>query len=576
MYLRRLLLVTCLCATHPAAALTGVQVEIVGVGGVLADNVRAFLSIAKKEDAAAPSARAVRRLYLQADSEIRQALQPFGYYSPRIRSALSRTEDGWLARYRIEPGPPTIVRDVDIRVIGPGADEPAVEQALKEHELQTGARLKHSQYEDAKQALYDAAYAAGYLDARYQRSELLVRPEIESAEIHLLLKTGPRYYFGEVDIQQDILRPEFVQRFVTFAPGDPFDTDELLNLQLALTDSGYFDQVELRVDKDRAIDQRVPVTVVTEPSRPRRYSVGLGYGTDTGPRLSLGIELRRINRRGHRFRADVQLSAIKNSFSTQYLVPFKNVATDSIGVAGTLQEEEIGDADTEQLIFGVSRNEQWLGFQRRLYFNYQREYFDFGAGPDGQADLLYPGITLTRKRADQALYPRRGYSASLDVHGGDERLLSETSYLLSLAQFRAVLPVAPRARLLIHAEAGGTLADEFRELPPSQRFFTGGDRTVRGYAYQDIGPQNAAGATIGGRYLLAGGIEADYLFYGNFGAAVFFDAGDAFNGAPDPQRGAGVGIRYRSPIGMVRLDFAHPFDDPDDSFRFHLSIGSDL
>jgi translocation and assembly module TamA len=575
MYLRRLLLIACLCAPHPAAAITGVEVDILGVRGALADNVRAYLSIAE-EDHAAPTARLVRRLHLRAEAEIRQALQPFGYYSPQIRSTLSRTKDGWLARYSIKPGPPTIVRKVDIRVTGPGADEPAVEQALKSHELETGERLKHSHYEDAKQALYDAAYAAGYLDARYRRSELLVRPEIEGAEVHLLLTTGPRYYFGEVEIQQDILWPEFVQRFVTFAPGDPFDTDELLTLQLALTDSGYFDQVELRVDKDRAIDQRVPVTVVTTASRPRRYSVGLGYGTDTGPRLTLGIELRRINRRGHRFRADVQLSAIKNSFSTQYLIPFKNVATDSIALAGALQEEEIGDADTEQLILGVSRNEHWQGFQRRLYFNYQRENFDFGAGAGGQADLLYPGITLTRKRADQALYPRRGYSVSLDLHGGDERLLSETSYLLGLAQLRAVLPLGARGRLLFHTEAGGTLADEFLALPPSQRFFTGGDRSVRGYDYQDIGPQNAAGATIGGRYLLAGGVEADYLLYGDFGVAAFFDAGDAFNGTPDPQRGAGIGLRYRSPIGMVRLDFAHPFDDPDDSFRFHLSIGADL
>jgi translocation and assembly module TamA len=130
--------------------------------------------------------------------------------------------------------------------------------------------------------------------------------------------------------------------------------------------------------------------------------------------------------------------------------------------------------------------------------------------------------------------------------------------------------------MLAHAEAGAAVADQFFDLPPSQRFFTGGDRSVRGYDYQDIGPQNLVGETVGGRYLLAAGIEADYLIYGDFGAAVFFDAGDAFNDAPDLQKGAGIGLRYRSPVGMIRLDFAHPFDDPDDSFRFHLSIGPDL
>ncbi len=578
MFLRRLLFIACVCVASRAGAITGVEVEIFGVEDELAENVRAFLSIAEEEGAEekAPSPRKVQRLHLQAPDEIRQALRPFGYYSPRIRAALNRTEAGWLARYHIARGPPTIVRTVHIRVEGPGRGEPAIQQALASVELKEGTRLEHSLYEEAKNALYDAAYDAGYLDVRYQRRELLVLPEQQRAEIYLVLRTGRQYYFGEVDVQQDILKPEFVQRFVAFKPGDPFNTEQLLDLQLSLTDSGYFDQVELRVDKDLATNQHVPVTVVTEPSRPQRYSVGLGYGTDTGPRLSLGVELRRINRRGHRFRADVQVSTIKNSFSAQYLIPFKNVATDSIAFAGTLQEEEIGDADTEQLIFGVSRNELWRGFQRRLYFNYHRENFDFGAGVDRRADLLYPGITLTRKRADQPLFPRRGYSGSLDVHGGDESLLSETTYVHTLAQFRAVLPLARRARLLVHSEAGAAMADEFLALPPSQRFFTGGDRTVRGYDYQDIGPQNAAGATVGGRYLLAAGIEADYLLYGDFGAAVFFDAGDAFNDTPKPQKGAGIGLRYRSPVGMIRLDFAHPFDDPDDSFRFHLSIGPDL
>jgi translocation and assembly module TamA len=579
MYLRRLVFIACVSAAGPVTAITGVEVEITGVKGKLADNVRAFLSIAEQEDEQdeeAASKAYVQRLHLHATDEIHQALQPFGYYSPHIQTNLKRTADGWLARYHIVPGPPTIVRQVEIGVEGPGRQEVAVREALKSVEIQAGERLEHSEYKAAKDALYDAAYDTGYLDARYRRSKLLVHPEQQRAEIYLTLETGLRYYFGPVTIEQDILKSEFVRRFLPFEPGDPFDTERLLDLQLAMSDSGYFDRVELRADKDQAENQRVPVTVVTEPSRPQRYTVGVGYGTDTGPRLTLGVQLRRINRRGHQFRADLQLSAIKNTLSAQYLIPIKNVATDRLALAGTLQQEEIGDADTDQFILGMSRNEVWLGFRRQLYFNYQRENFSFSGGPASQADLLYPGISLTRKRADDPLFARSGYSVSLDLHGGDENLLSETSFMRTLAEIRAVFPLGRRSRLLLHTEAGATLADHFLDLPPSQRFFTGGDRSVRGYDYQDIGPQNAAGDTIGGRYLLAGGAEVDYLVYGDFGAAVFFDAGDAYNDTPDPKRSAGIGFRWRSPVGMVRLDFAHPFDDPDDDFRFHLSIGPDL
>ncbi|MBA2493025.1 MAG: outer membrane protein assembly factor [Gammaproteobacteria bacterium] len=564
------------CAAGPASAITDVDVS--GLNATLAENVRAFLSIAEEDegDEQAPSERLVRRLHSEAPDEIREALRPFGYYAPRIRARLERGEDGWSARYRIRPGPPTIVRKIDIEVDGPGGEEPAVRNALAGIDLREGARLEHSAYESAKNTLYDAVYGAGYLDARWRRSQLRIVPALASAEIILKLRTGRKYYFGEVNIEQDVLNPEFVQRFVNFEPEDPFDTNKLLDLQLALTDSGYFDNVELRVDKEEAVNQRVPVTVVTKPTRPRRYSVGAGYGTDTGPRLSLGVEFRRINRRGHSFRADLQLSTIKNAFSTQYLIPIKNVATDNIAIAGTLQQEEIGDADTEQLILGVSRNEFWRGFQRRLYFNYQREHFDFGPGTGREENLLYPGITLARKRADDPLFARKGYSVNLDVHGGDGNLLSSTSFARTLAEARAVFPLTQRSRLLVHSEAGAVLVDDFVALPPSQRFFTGGDRTVRGYNYQDIGPQSGRGANVGGRYLLAAGVEADYLFFGDFGGAVFFDAGDAFNGTPDPEKAVGVGLRYRSLVGMIRLDFAHPLDDPDNSFRFHLSIGPDL
>ncbi|MDQ4146823.1 MAG: autotransporter assembly complex protein TamA [Pseudomonadota bacterium] len=563
---------------HLVRAITGVDVDIIGVEGELADNARAFLSIAAEdeEEKGKVSAREVRRLYLQAPSEIRQALQPFGYYSPRIQSSLKRTDGGWLARFRIAPGPPTIVRQTKIKVKGPGAEEPAVRAALASIEVKKGARLEQSQYEAAKKALYDAAYGAGYLDAHYRRSELLVYPEQRRAEIYLILETGEQYYFGPVTIEQNILNPEFVQRFVQFQPGEPFDTDALLNLQLALNDSGYFDRVELHVDKDKAVDHRVPVTVITEPSKPQRYSIGLGYGTDTGPRLTLGVELRRINRIGHRFRADLQLSTIRNTLSAQYLIPIKDVAVDNIAFAGTLQQEDIGGANTQQFISGASRNEGWLGFRRSLYFNYQREWFDFGRGQSGQADLLYPGITLTREQADNPLFVRRGYSILIDTHGGGEYLLSETTFLRSDVQYRAVFPLTKQSRFLVHAEGGVVLANNFFDLPPSQRFYTGGDRTVRGYGYQDIGPQNVFGEVIGGRYLLDGGVETDYFIYGNFGAAAFFDAGDAFNGTPDLRRGAGVGLRYRLPIGIIRLDFARPLDDPHDSFRIHLSIGPDL
>src|SRR5690606_5627833 len=209
----------------------------------------------------------------------------------------------------------------------------------------------------------------------------------------------------------------------------------------------------------------------------------------------------------------------------------------------------------------------WFGFRRRLYLQAERENFDFGGEPSRTTDLVYPGVTLTRERADDLQYPRRGYRLSADLRTGVEWLLSDVSFSrlsLSAGWTRAV---AARTRLLLRAEAGALWTDDFDDLPPSQRFFAGGDRSIRGYLYREVGPENADGDVIGGERLIAGSVELEHLFYGNYGAAVFVDAGDAFVDSPDVQVGAGVGFRWRSPVGMVRFDVAHPFDDPDDDYR---------
>lgn len=590
-----LLLCFCIVAAVHAQQPLKVEVRISGIEGELRQNARAFLGIVEageeeetglltrinpfaEEPAEKPEItdEDVRRLHRRAPGEIRQALQPYGYYDPRIQSSLEQTDSGWIARYEVDPGPPTRLEKVEIDVRGEGRDEPAIKEVLSGIKISEGQTLNHNQYESAKRALFDAAYKGGYLDARYARSEIRVNPEQRRAEIALLLETGPRFYFGPIEIDQDILRPSFVQRFVDIEPGSPFDTDKLLDLQFKLNDSDYFSRVEMQVHRDQAEDHRVPVTVRTEPLKSQRYTVGAGLGTDTGPRVRLGGELRRINRRGHQFRTDLLVSAVKRSLSAQYLIPFKNIATDRYAFTATAQQEELGDADTDQFIIGASRNEGWLGFRRRLYLEFHRENFDFDPGPRQQSDLLFPGINLTRQVADDELFARRGYSVTVDVHGGAEALLSETSFGRADLDSRAVWPWSDRGRLLLHGHTGAVWTDSFSDLPPSQRFFAGGDRSVRGYSFQSIGPQDAAGNTIGGEYLVLGSVEADYLFYRDYGAALFFDAGDAFSESPDLQKSAGIGLRWRSPVGMVRLDFAHPFDDPDSDFRFHLSIGPDL
>ncbi len=574
-----------------ALAAPRVEVEITGLGKALQENVRAHLGIAglvrsagvipftsgaqEKTDLDITESN-VRRLYRQAPQEIKAALQPFGYYEPVIDAELGHDDDVWRATYHIATGPATRIEQVDIRINGAGKTDAGILAVVQASKLQPGRRLLHSDYEATKEKLLQAALAAGYLDARYTRAELGIRVAQQQAQIHLLLDTGPRYFFGPIHIEQDILDPDFVQQYVHIRQGEPFDTAALLHLQLALSDSSYFSRVEVDPQRAATEDFQVPVVITTEPSKPRRYAVGLGYGTDTGPRLSLATEFRRINRRGHGILADIRISDILQSAGAQYQIPIGNLVSDRLVFSSRAELESYADGgNSDRYTLGVSRNEHWHGLQRRLYFNYQYEDFSLG-DEDGTVNFFIPGITLSQLSTDDVLFPRRGYSWTSDLRGSPG-LISDTTFARLDLAGKLVFPVSERGRLLLRSRLGAISVQDFSKLPASERFFAGGDQSVRGYDYQTLAPTDSSGDVVGGQYLAVGSVELDYLFIGNFGGALFIDSGNASdNFLPSPRTGAGIGFRWRSPVGMLRIDVAHPFDEGKHGFRLHITFGPSL
>jgi translocation and assembly module TamA len=588
---RYLLIAWVLLWTPLAMAAARVELEISGLDKVLQENVIAHLGIAQlvqhtklvpflPDEQDKPvltiTESNVRRLHRQATRDIGGALQPFGYYEPVIDAQLKHDGDTWKAIYHIDTGQPTVIDKLDIQISGAGQADARILSARQASQLKPGKRLLHSNYETTKQSLLQAALASGYLDARYQRAELRILKAQRQAQIHLLLDTGPRYFFGSISIEQDILDPDFVQQFVHIKQGEPFNTDALLNLQLGLSDSGYFSQVEVDPQRTAATDFQVPVVITTEPAKPRRYAVGFGFGTDTGPRLSLATEFRRINQRGHKILADIRLSQILQSVGAQYQIPIGNLVSDKLIFSSRAESETITDGgSSDRYTLGVSRNEEWGPLQRRLYINYQHEDFSLG-DDDGKVNFFIPGITLSQLRADDVLFPRRGYSWSTDLRGSPG-LISDTTYARMDLSGKLVFPLSEHGRLLLRSRLGAMSVEDFSKLPTSERFFAGGDQSVRGYEYQSLAPEDASGDVVGGQYLAVGSIELDYLFVGNFGAAVFVDSGNAANDfLPSPKTGAGIGFRWRSPVGMLRIDVAHPFDNGNDGYRLHISIGPTL
>jgi len=562
------------CNAHANVIVT---VEVKGISGKLLDNVLAYLSIEQQRLDPNLTELQLQRLHQRAAAEIGKALQPFGYYSPRIRGSLQRSDDHWVARYEVDPGPPVHVSKVDIRIEGEGKDDPDFRKVAAQFPLHRNDVLNQPEYEQAKQNFQRFAGDHGYFDFKWIKSEIAVDPAARTAAITLHMDTGPHYRFGTVNFKQDVLRQSLIQRFVPFKPGDPYDTTQLLDMQSGLFDSNYFRNVEINPRRDLSVNREVPIDVTLVPRHKFLYTVGVGFGTDTGPRAKLGWENRRINDRGHRFNSLYTTSAIRDSLTLSYSIPIRNPRSDQFAIISSWANDHTRDNQSETYVLGVSRSvefgKNWL---QTLYLNYQTESYTV-AGESGDSLLLMPGITVSKVSADNRIYPERGFRALVDVRGAHPDFVSNAQFVQVRGQVKFIHKIFGKSRILLRGDVGATRFGSIHILPTSVRFFAGGDQSVRGYAYNSLGPTNARGQVVGGEQLLVGSAEFEQRFTDKWSAAVFYDTGNALDNWQGALKdGVGFGVRWLSPVGPIRVDLAWAISEPGAPKRLHINVGPDL
>lgn len=564
-----------LLAHAPAPAQADrVRVHVEGVSGDLRRNVLARLTIQRTDGAV--SEGTIRHLVERAPKEIDEALQPFGFYRSSVRSNLTRDGDQWTARLEIDPGPVVKVDTVDVRVLGPGERDAAFRRIVNRFPLRVGDPLHHDDYLRGKEALVRRGTTAGYLDARFDVAEVRVDLDRYAAAVHLHYETGPRFRFGDVNIEQDILDPELAHDFIHIRRGDPFDYGRLLQTQEDLLASPYWKGAEITPRRDLAESLDVPIDVKLTPHEPRRLLWALGYGTDDGVAATMGFEMRRLNRSGHRLGFDGQYGQIGRSATVHYHIPWANPVTDEIAFAVGGADERPVTSVTQRVFAATTLRRQLGDWTRTLGLAYEIHRFPFGAG-DRTSRFLAPSVVWTFLRTDSRVVPAWGSRLDLDVRGASKQVLSNASFLRADARAKWISTPVHRTRLLLRGEVGTTWAPDFAPLSPSLRFFAGGGQSVRGFAYRSLGPRDSTGAVIGGPHLIVGSLEVDRRVLRNWLVAAFYDIGSALFRRGDPvEDAAGVGLRWISPLGPIRLDFATPLHEPGRKVHLHVGMGPDL
>jgi len=552
------------------------QVEVTGLDDDLTQHVQGHLDIYQARKDPELTVGRLHRFHRIAGDQIKTALQVYGYYDPTVTSELTQEGEGWSATYQVVPGQVMTIQHLDIKITGDGEQDAVLQAYLDKFPLRIGQSVSHPEYDKTRNELLRMSIERGFIDAKISKHELLIDLNHYVASVALHLETGKRYYFGPVHMHQDVMHEDFVNRYVRFRQGEPYSPGRLLQLQRELSDSGYYRTVEVSPDRNNILNDQIPIDVRLTARSRNEWRFGIGYATDTGARGSINHN-KIIGEEGHRLETRILVSEKKDNALLAYTIPLQDPVTEQLGFSVRFTDEET--ESRESVISGVtaSHTDSWGAWQRVISLNYERERYVIGGEPEEAKTILFPVVSLTRIEADDRLRTTKGYRIYTELRGANENLWSDTNFGQLRLGLKWVHRVGDNYRLLLRGDFGTTNVGNLDKLPASQRFFAGGDNSVRGYAFEELGPVNPSGEVIGGKHLVVGSVEMERRISENWGAAVFYDIGNAINSFGDELfAGAGAGIRWYSPVGPIRFDFAWALDKDQDPFRLHIVIGPDL
>ncbi|PJG83246.1 autotransporter assembly complex protein TamA [Caviibacterium pharyngocola] len=567
----------CCFAAFPAFAEHTVDLKVTGVKGVKAiENVEIYTGLIEKEEA--DGSERYRQLVKEA---IEKALRVYGYYSVvtefSLQPASGNNKPVLIAN--VNAGKQTLIESADVTLLGQAERDEAF-LALNKKLPKKGDMLYHSVYEDYKSNLQKLALARGYFDAEFEQSRLEVMPSTYQAWWKIIFNSKDRYRFGKFTFEHSQIREDYLRNIMAIKEGDPYLINELSALTNDYTSSNWFSSVLLQPSLNEE-QKVVDVDVLLYPRKKNAMDVGIGYSSDVGSRFQFGWTKPWINSRGHSFRTNLYLSSPKQTIEAVYKMPLlKNPLKYYYEFSSGFEREDDNDTQTTAATFAALR--YWnrpTGWQHSLGLRVRYDSFTQADVSDTTL-LVYPTASLSRTRLEGGIFPTWGDSQRLTVDLGHNAWMSDVNFFKIQASTAWIRTFADNHRFLTRAELGWLMTKDLDRIPPALRFFAGGDRSVRGYGYKKISPKNSDGKLIGASRLAAGTLEYQYQVYEDWWLATFADVGLAANSfsVNELRYGAGIGVRWASPVGAIKLDIATPVRDKDDSknIQFYIGLGSEL
>lgn len=532
-------------------------------------------------------------------AKVDKALQAFGYYNADIKISPFTFQANSNFKLEITVGlnEITMVNRVILQadyMNDPNAQTqnipPKLVNVIEQIRAMQNKPLNHARYETLKAQLSTFALLYGYFDFKFVLHKLLItptdNPKVSSAIVHWLFQLGKRYKFGELVFLQETRGQSIATNVKPFNTGEFFDQSKIGQFSIDLASTAYFENAIARANSERALDYIVPIEVILKPKPKDLYQVGLGFSTDTKARVSLDWERPWVNLDGHSIGASLYLSNPRKSLSLDYRIPKANPLNDFLNYRVAVKRIEENQTRSDNLSFevlrqwGAKEEDEWdkIGFLKL-----ERETFIQGLQEEQTTDLVMPGITFNRTRKDSDMFVTWGDRQQLTIQGASKNLLSDIDFLKVLAKTKWIREYGIH-RVTLRADAGAISTNDFSRVPSTQRFFAGGDQSIRGFGFNEVSAieeilvdGELENELIGGKYLAVASVEYAFKVAENWRAAAFVDAGSANNKfASDIATGVGIGANWLSPIGDVYVYIARGNSSFEKSWRLHIVIGPGL
>ena len=517
----------------------------------------------------------LKRLVDEAVRESKEAAATEGYFSANVTSDVDSSVQPWVVRLKIDEGERTRVDHVEIRFLGPAATDgearPTRERVQQGWGLRKDQPFRQEDWNDAKRRAVRTLSGWRYAAADIAQSEAAIDPEKRTASLLVELESGPPFRFGDLRITGTRRYPDrLVENLAPMKPGETYDREKVTLYTRRLLESGYFASVQAEVDSQVAAAEATPLRVAVIEAPKHHFESGVGYNTDVGPKIEARYTNQDVFSSAWRFGSQLNIDEkIKNLTVNLDTPPRPGGVWNSFFARA--REEDIQNEITREQAFGHIYN---IGASAAPTSLITSVHFDQSHIVDGPADdryAVYFGAKKAFRRTDELVSPRQGFYATVELGGSPEQL-STRSFVRGLATGSLFFPVHRNGDLLLRGQAGAVASSSRQGIPSTFLFRTGGDQTIRGYAFESIGVEQDS-AIVGGRRLLIGSIEYTHWIGEGWGLAAFVDSGSAWDSGANTTiaTGYGGGVRVRTPIGPIRADLAYGALNSD--WRIHFSVG---